>query len=332
MKVAILTEGGRDIGFGHITRCSALCQAFKEKGIAPKLIVNAREDIGRIADGIDYSCFDWLKEDAGLNKEAGCSDIIIIDSYLARRPLYAKISEMAGVAVYLDDMNRLEYPKGVVVNGSFYGEDLNYSKRPDVEYLLGVRYAILRKEFWEVPEKEIGKDLKSVMVTFGGTDTRRMTLKIINFLNDAYPELKKLVIIGRGFQNIEEIGSSAGDNIELVYFATAEKMLDTMLRADIAVSSGGQTLYELARVGVPTIGICVAENQRIGLEKLQSMDLVGYIGSCEDSDICNKLAKAVDFLKDEKIRKSRSERARRLVDGKGCSRLIDLLKVHGDIK
>ena len=31
-KVIILTEGGKKVGFGHITRCISLYQAFEEKG------------------------------------------------------------------------------------------------------------------------------------------------------------------------------------------------------------------------------------------------------------------------------------------------------------
>ena len=37
MKVFILTEGGKDIGFGHITRCISLSEAFEEKGIYPEV-------------------------------------------------------------------------------------------------------------------------------------------------------------------------------------------------------------------------------------------------------------------------------------------------------
>ena len=45
MKVFIITEGGKDIGFGHITQCLSLYQAFKEKGILPKFIINGDNNI-----------------------------------------------------------------------------------------------------------------------------------------------------------------------------------------------------------------------------------------------------------------------------------------------
>ena len=63
-------------------------------------------------------------------------------------------------SVYIDDNKRLDYPKGIVVNGSIYAEELNYPHKNGPTYLLGIKYAPLRKEFWEVPEKKIKKRLK----------------------------------------------------------------------------------------------------------------------------------------------------------------------------
>ena len=40
MKVFIITEGSKNIGFGHITRCISLYQAFEERGIIPEFIIN----------------------------------------------------------------------------------------------------------------------------------------------------------------------------------------------------------------------------------------------------------------------------------------------------
>ncbi len=45
MKVIILTEGGEKIGFGHITRGIALCEAFEEKCINPELLVDGDNSI-----------------------------------------------------------------------------------------------------------------------------------------------------------------------------------------------------------------------------------------------------------------------------------------------
>ncbi len=44
MKVIVFTEGGRNYGYGHVSRCKALCEAFIETGVTPDLIINGDED------------------------------------------------------------------------------------------------------------------------------------------------------------------------------------------------------------------------------------------------------------------------------------------------
>ncbi len=325
MKVLILTEGGKDIGFGHIARCIALYQAFEEKGVIPELIINGDEYIEEIVSGKNYQAFNWLKERDKLFEMVNNADIAIIDSYLADISLYAKVSKIAKVPVYIDDTKRLDYPRCVVLNASIYANNLDYPKKDGVKYLLGIQYAFLRKEFWEVPEKEINENIESIMVTFGGIDAEDMTSRILSFLNENYSELQKYVVIGKGFQNINTIEMKTDKKTGLIYFPTAEKMKEVMLTTDIAISSGGQTLYELIRVGVPTIGICVAEDQIRGLKEIQKMELIEYIGLHNDDKNTMKLKKSINHLKSQKIRETRSKRGRTFVDGKGSKRVITQL-------
>lgn len=45
MKFFIITEGSKNKGFGHITRCLSLYQAFEEKEIIPEPILNSDDNI-----------------------------------------------------------------------------------------------------------------------------------------------------------------------------------------------------------------------------------------------------------------------------------------------
>ncbi len=58
-----------------------------------------------------------------------------------------------------------------------------------------------------------------------------------------------------------------------------------MLVSDIAISSGGQTLCELARIGTPTIGICCAQNQQQNLECWRDTSFAEYAGWYNDRNI-----------------------------------------------
>ena len=45
MRVYILTEGGKDFGYGHVARCSSIHQAFEYYNVSPKFIVNGDESV-----------------------------------------------------------------------------------------------------------------------------------------------------------------------------------------------------------------------------------------------------------------------------------------------
>ena len=323
MKVFIITEGTKNTGFGHITRCLSLCQAFEERGILPEFIINGDNNIEYLLKDVDYQIFNWLDEKSKLFKKVKDADIAIIDSYLADISVYNTVSNLVRLAVYIDDNKRLDYPKGIVVNGSIYAKELNYPKRNGVTHLLGTKYILLRKEFWDVPNKEIKNKIESVMITFGGDDAKNMTPKILAFLNDKYPNLIKNVIIGRAFQSIDEIKKCENKNTNLIYYPDAEKMKEIMLESDIAISACGQTLNELASVGVPTIGVCIAENQLGNIKGWENIGFLEYAGWYSKDNILEKIKNVIENLKDSKERKNKFKIARKFIDGEGSLKIID---------
>ncbi len=327
MKVFIITEGSKNTGFGHITRCLSLYQAFEERGILPEFIINGDNNIEYLLKDVNYQIFNWLDEKSKLFEKVRDADIAIIDSYLADIAIYNTLSELIKLSVYIDDNKRLDYPKGIVVNGSIYAEELNYPYRNGVTYLFGTKYTPLRKEFWEVPKKEIKNKIESIMITFGGDDVKNMTPKILAFLNDKYPNLIKNVIIGRAFQNIDDIKKCTDKNTNLICYPDAEKMKEIMLESDITISACGQTLNELVSVGVPTIGVCIAENQLGNIKGWEKIGFLEYAGWYNKENILEKIKNVIENLKDSKERKNKSKIAREFIDGKGSSRIsIKLLK------
>lgn len=323
MKIIIITEGGKDIGFGHITRCLSLYQAFEEKEIIPEFILNSDDNIEYLLKGINYKKLNWIEKRDKLFELIKGADIAIVDSYLADSSFYIQTSNLVKIPVYIDDNKRLDYPEGVVLNGNIHAETLNYPKKEGVTYLLGTKYTPLRKEFWAVPKKKIKEKIENIMVTFGGDDARNMTPKILRFLKKKYPKIKRNVIIGKSFNNIDEIKSETDYNTKLIYHPNAQKIKGIMLESDIAISAGGQTLYELARIGVPIIGICVADNQLESVKEWDNIGFLEYAGLYYRNNIITKIDKLLKILENIKIRKSKYKIGRKFVDGKGSLRIIN---------
>ena len=323
MKVFILTEGGKNIGFGHITRCLSLYQAFEEKEIILELILNSDDNIEYLLKGIKYQKLNWIEKRDKLFELIKGADIAIIDSYLADSSFYIQISNLVKIPVYIDDNKRLEYPDGIVLNGNIHAETLNYLKKNGIIYLLGTKYTPLRKEFWEVPEKKIKEKIENIMVTFGGDDARNMTPKILRFLKKEYPKIKRNVIIGKSFNNTNEIKREADYNTKLIYHPNAKKIKESMLESDIAISAGGQTLYELARIGAPTIGICIAENQLGSIGEWEKIGFLGNAGWYNEDNIITRVDRLLKHLKNIKLRETKSKIGKKFVDGKGSLKIIN---------
>lgn len=321
MKVIILTEGGEEIGIGHIMRCTAIYEGFIEKNITPEIIANIDEKTKVYLKGKKHRILNWLEDKKTLFNTLVNCDVIIIDSYLADSNLYSKLTKNIKICVFLDDNRRLNYSKGIVINPTVNAEKLKYPQKKEIKYLLGSKYIPLRKEFWIVPKKKINENVKNIMVTFGGNDFRNLCPIILNLLIKNYPNLIKNVIVGRGYNNIDEIEHIKDNNTNLIFYPDAEKMREVMSVSDLAISAGGQTLFELACMGVPTIAICLAINQVNNIEGFESAGLIKFAGWYNDKDLLKTIIYKFDKFTKYSNRKRNNILVKKSVDGQGARRV-----------
>jgi len=311
MKILILTEGGKEAGFGHLTRCIALAQGIREyidgKNTTCQFIVNGDASVNNMfePEGFKVKIKDWVKKYRALEPEIKKADLTIIDSYLAPKALYNRISRISnGRILMIDDYKRIEYPAGFVVNPLIYGDKLNYPQKDSVRYLLGKDYVILRKEFWTVPEKKVNKKMGNILIAFGRTDSAVPFYRIIiDYIKKNFYFKLDLIQPQKAALNAKEI-------------------LNLMQKSDISVSAGGQTTYELARVGIPGIGICFSENQIRNLKAWQKKGFIEDIGWHNDANLPGKLKEAFNRLLPYEERVKRSKIGRASVDGKGVERIL----------
>lgn len=325
MIVAIITEGLKNTGFGHITRCTSIYQAFEERGITAKFFVNGNKDSEALLDGTNYEIIDWLNDQEKLLNNLKLVDVVIIDSYLADLDLYKNISAHIKYPVFIDDNIRIIYPSGTIINGTIQAEEFDYNQNENNDLLLGSKYIPLRKEFWTAPVKRINKYIETILITLGGQDIRNLTPRIIEKIKLVFPVAVKKVVIGCGFNNIDEIEKVKDEKTELVFNPDAEKMRELMVSSDAAISAAGQTLYELALTGVPTVAVGVADNQRKNIEGWEKAGFIKFAGWWNDEQLLENVSKEFDLLKDPGLRSELSEIGRKHVDGLGAGRIADYL-------
>ncbi|MBA4407775.1 hypothetical protein C0389_10905 [bacterium] len=322
MKVSFITEAFYHAGYGHITRCLSLYQAFEERNIFPTMYINGDETCESFIPGVKHELLDWLNNPDELLGKIRGSEIVIIDSYLAPLDLYKKIAACATFPIYIDDHMRLDYPDGAVLNGAINAEQMNYPLKPGISYLLGPRYIPLRKDFWQGREKVIKSEIQSVLITFGGQDLGNLTPRMLRLLARSQPELNKKIVIGSGFKNLDLIYEAKDNQTEIYHSPSGAEMARIMFESDIAISAAGQTIYELARVGVPTIAISVAENQRNNLAGWIKEEFLTADFGLETVNLENRLLVVLTNYNKREVRLKLSTIGRKKVDGLGSRRVV----------
>lgn len=324
-KVVILTEGGEQQGFGRVSRCLALSRAFERAGWLTEFYVHGDQTMANLFVRQCFTVVDWCQvlENENLQLFQKDVDVIIVDSGLAHISVYEKIAEKAKVVVYLDDNVRLGYPRGIVVNWSINAPGLAYPRKKGLHYLLGSEYVALREPFWAVPEPTVPRQLQSVLVSFGGNDSKNMTPAVLGFLVAHYPTLYKRVVIGNAFSNITDIQSEKDHLTQIIFSPDGEGMKQVMLQSDIAIVSGGQTLYELARVGVPAVVVAVLEEQRNHVSGWEKNGFIENAGFWAESPLMAHLDQKFQVMATYERRVQAVAAGCHHVDGQGAFRIVD---------
>jgi UDP-2,4-diacetamido-2,4,6-trideoxy-beta-L-altropyranose hydrolase len=260
VKTLIATEGFKGTGYGHLMRCLSLYQAFEETGTTITYVADC-DDVGaRFLGDINLVVMDWRKNSHELVSLSANCDVVVIDSYLADSQIYDRLSKACGNVAYIDDNRRIPYPPGVIVNGTIGADRLPHSRDHAHRYLLGIDYIPLRREFWDVSPWIGRQKIENVLLVFGAQDVRDMARSTLSYLLRVFPEYNYHVLHSPTSNGSEGVFTS--DRARVYRNLTASEILQLMMSCDLAISAAGLTTYELARIGLPTIAIGVAENQQ----------------------------------------------------------------------
>lgn len=299
ITVRILTEAGSAEGLGHLVRCVALYDAFAERGCHCRLVVEGEAPMHVVGEReVRVDC--WRSSEAACAAVEG-ADIAVIDSYHADTAVYAAVAEQVRAAVYLDDTARLPYPAGFVVNGNPEASALPWDGAMEATPLLGITYQLLRREFVGLPLRATRPHVSHILVVAGGTDATGVGDRLVSAAGLAFP--------GSELDTVSEPRS-------------AEEMRDAMLSADVALSAAGQTLYELAATGTPTVALAVADNQVPQARALERAGALLFAGSADALHVEHRLTEACGVLNEPTTREKMSVAAARLVDGRGAERVV----------
>ena len=340
--LVIRADASTQIGAGHVMRCLALAQGWKARGGQATFTITCEsddlrrrlldEDVQVITLERSYpDPADWEVTSQALAEYRG--PWVVLDGYHFDPAYQRQIKEAGHRLLVIDDMAHLDhYYADVVLNQNINAERLDYSCEPYTRLLLGTHYVLLRSEFlaWRGWQREIPQVARKVLVTMGGGDPDDQTLKVIQALQQVdAADLEAVVVVGASnphFQRLQSASRNSQLAIRLVQNVT--DMSELMAWADVAVSAGGSTCWELAFMGLPTVVLVLAENQQGIAAGLDKAGVVLNLGCYTEVSIAQIASTLVGLLEDRGLRRQMNQQGRELVDGSGTERVLDSLRTQ----
>ncbi|MBW2660706.1 MAG: UDP-2,4-diacetamido-2,4,6-trideoxy-beta-L-altropyranose hydrolase [Deltaproteobacteria bacterium] len=348
-KLIIRADANTQIGTGHIMRCIALAQTWQDQGGDVIFLSNCDSEALRqriIDEGFDFipiekPCPDISDLDQTLSvltNETNLTDTLwlVIDGYHFTSDYQKAIRENGYKLLVIDDMAHLDhYHADILLNQNIHASSLHYSCDRDTVKLLGCEYVLLRREFFKYKDwkRVIPDKAKKILVTMGGSDPDNVMLKVIkalNSLNDQYLEVK--IVAGPANPNINSLENEL--HLSLFTFhllSRVSNMPEFMAWADMAISAGGSTCWEIAFMGLPSLIITAADNQT-GIAKALGNACSGIDLGWHKNISMEQYRRAFkEILQDRSKRSYLSKKGQKLVNGKGVMKIIKAILV-GQIK
>jgi spore coat polysaccharide biosynthesis predicted glycosyltransferase SpsG len=209
----------------------------------------------------------------------------------------------------------------LIINPNVYFSEINYNNQ-NSNMLGGIDFVILRETFRNVSKYKISNKKKlNILVTIGGSDYRNIMPLIIETL------------LINSFHNIVAISPDKAvngfldDRLTILKMQNENEIYEQMLNCDIAISACGQTLHELASIGVPTIGICIDSDQILNQQFYFKSKFLPNLISWNDLNLKEKILDGLQLLHNIDKRVQINNNSLRTINRNGVYNIINEIKM-----
>jgi spore coat polysaccharide biosynthesis predicted glycosyltransferase SpsG/CMP-N-acetylneuraminic acid synthetase len=320
--VVFRVDGGDEIGMGHVSRCLTL---------ASELDAMLRCELTFVTDAAYPAGAESIRE-AGYTVHtvsdpnvAGIADfdpdIVFLDVLDTDAAAVQDLHQSVAAVINLEDSAGGLESADFVINALSNGGVEENGRQGN--HLTGPAYFVLRDEF-RGHDADVPKQVDRVLLTFGGSDPAGLSVLACRAVTDDTTREYRLVL-GPDKDNRAALDGvlAACDHVDVR--ENVSDMGAQMSWADLAVASGGRTVFELAAMGTPTVVVTQNEREHARIQRLAEQDLVEYLGHHAEVSPAELRAAIERLAGDYHRRRLLSERGRTLIDGAGTRRILDLV-------
>ena len=337
MQIVFRVDATKNIGLGHLMRCFALAEELVKNKNTCYFISNI--DSEKIVEKITKSKIILEKISTSPNSNQDLNYLIdfsrnknikwiVTDHYEIQSEYIKTLKDNNFYVLSIDDTSQTYYSSDIVVNQNIGSEKLTFRSDKNIRLLLGPKYVMIRDEILKREKKRYQDDVKTILVTLGGMAYDTLTIKILRLLKKIIDDNVQIIVIIGPLNRVKstlksEVNRLSDSNFRFLF--SPRTMLDLYLESDIAISAGGSSCYELSYFGIPNIIITIASNQLNIAKELDKENVSINLGGKEEFSSNIFKENILKLIDDNSLRKKMVENGKRLVDGNGKKRIVDVM-------
>lgn len=266
-------------------------------------------------------------------------DWLVVDHYALDARWESRVAGCARRLMVLDDLADRKHTCDLLLDQNLGRRPEDYASlvSPETKRLIGPGFAVLRNEFVRVRESSLRareeREPMELLVSLGGVDADNITGDVLDVLADM-PEAGRwqvTVVLGaacphaaRICEQADAMSRRAGLRVEVI--VGASNMAELMASADLAIGAAGGSAWERCCLGLPTLLVVMADNQRPGAQALEAAGAAICLGGPDglQERLADELRRLMKPGND--ILPRLASTAASLCDGLGTRRVLDCLQ------
>ena len=296
-QIAFRVDASLRSGAGHVMRCLTLANALRAQGaicrfvcrqqagdlidllhesgyevltLAPSHDIARTDSTNRYADWLMTSWQTYAKQTRATLAATGSHDWLVVDHYALDAQWEEAMSDVCRHLLVIDDLANRQHRADLLLDQTFErkSEDYQTLVNPGCALCCGIEYVLLRPEFDEWRPRSlmqrVSPQLKQVLISLGGVDLENISRDILLALRDPRlpADLEICLVLGASSPWIEEMRqlSETMPGVELK--VAVDNMAELLANCDLAIGAAGSSAWERCCLGVPTLMLVLADNQR----------------------------------------------------------------------
>lgn len=333
-RVLIRVDGSHKFGMGDIVSMINLAKELRDfeilfvskyvEGI--KKIKEFYYNIKEIPENIFYE--DEIKLMKKIAEDFK-PDLIVIELIIDNYGEYVKEISKISKTVVIDFFGEMDVYSDVIIN--WMGLDGNYKYNilnKNTKYYSGLDYIPLDEKINEYNRlsKRISDEADKILITFGGSDLRNFTLKVMNVL-ERFNKIEVTIVIGSAYKHKEELQEFLKNcRCKYILKENVPNIFELIFNSDLVISTGGLTAFELCAIGTPFISLAAVDHQINRLKKMDELGICKYAGDWNSFNEKNLYDLINELIHNKMKREIMTEKGKNIVDGKGVERISSVIR------